>query len=130
MDIFVFASKTETQGMVLTEAMAAGKPVVALEAPGVRDVMTDCKNGCMLAEDASPETFAGAIEKLAHTMKNKRHWQKRALQTANEFSRQNSAQKMEQFYKAMISRKSGGDTFQKKEQDDWEYTLQMLKTEW
>ena len=34
MDVFVFASRSETQGMVLTEAMAAGKPVVALDAPG------------------------------------------------------------------------------------------------
>ena len=39
MDVFVFASRTETQGMVLTEAMAAGKPVVALDAPGVREVL-------------------------------------------------------------------------------------------
>lgn len=36
MDAFVFASYSETQGMVLAEAMAAGKPVVALDAPGVR----------------------------------------------------------------------------------------------
>src|SRR5690606_3392577 len=34
MDLFAFASFSETQGMVLTEAMAAGLPVVALDAPG------------------------------------------------------------------------------------------------
>ncbi len=33
MDVFAFASQTETQGMVLTEAMAAGLPVVAVDAP-------------------------------------------------------------------------------------------------
>src|SRR4051812_29476813 len=48
MDVFAFASKSETQGMVLAEAMAAGLPVVALNAPGVREVMRDGENGAML----------------------------------------------------------------------------------
>ena len=39
MDVFVFSSQSETQGMVLAEAMAAGAPVVALDGPGVRDVV-------------------------------------------------------------------------------------------
>ena len=34
MDVFVFSSQSETQGMVLAEAMAAGVPAVALDAPG------------------------------------------------------------------------------------------------
>ena len=34
MDIYTFASQSETQGMVLTEAMACGVPVVAIDAPG------------------------------------------------------------------------------------------------
>ncbi|HEU5359886.1 MAG TPA: glycosyltransferase, partial [Candidatus Deferrimicrobiaceae bacterium] len=45
MDVFVFASRTETQGMVLTEAMAAGTPVVAVDASGVREVVRDGENG-------------------------------------------------------------------------------------
>jgi len=130
MNIFVFASKTETQGMVLTEAMAAGKPVVALEASGVRDVMIDGENGYMLPEDASENDFASAIEKLSQSKEKSTKWNQSALETAKKFSRQNSARKMEQFYEAMISRKSGADTLGQKEQDDWEYTLQMLKTEW
>lgn len=43
--IFVFASKTETQGLVLAEAMAAGTPVVALRGPGVVDIVADGTNG-------------------------------------------------------------------------------------
>ena len=39
MDIFAFASFSETQGMVLAEAMAAGLPAVALDASGVREVV-------------------------------------------------------------------------------------------
>ena len=54
MDVFVFASCTETQGMVLTEAMAAGKPVVALDGPGVREVVRDGCNGRLLARSWRP----------------------------------------------------------------------------
>src|SRR5690606_31450022 len=45
MDVFVFASRSETQGMVLTEAMAAGTPVIALDASGAREVVRDGVSG-------------------------------------------------------------------------------------
>lgn len=48
MDVFAFASLTETQGMVLMEAMAAGVPVVALDAPGAREIVGDGRNGRLL----------------------------------------------------------------------------------
>lgn len=38
-DLFVFASRTETQGLVLIEAMAAGLPVLALSAMGTADIL-------------------------------------------------------------------------------------------
>ena len=44
-DAFVFASRAETQGMVVVEAMAAGLPVVAVEASGVDDFVEHGKNG-------------------------------------------------------------------------------------
>ncbi|MBF0217639.1 MAG: glycosyltransferase, partial [Candidatus Omnitrophica bacterium] len=50
MDLFAFASLSETQGIVLIEAMAAGLQVVALDAPGVRDVVEDFHNGRLLPE--------------------------------------------------------------------------------
>ena len=46
MDVFVFSSQSETQGMVLAEAMAARTPVVALDGPGVRDVVNDPTAAC------------------------------------------------------------------------------------
>jgi glycosyltransferase involved in cell wall biosynthesis len=49
-DVFVFASKTETQGLVLLEAMALGVPVVALAAMGTRDVLKEGA-GCRIAPD-------------------------------------------------------------------------------
>ncbi|BCB08666.1 hypothetical protein HHSLTHF2_25560 [Vreelandella venusta] len=44
-DIFVFASTSETQGMVILEAMAAGLPVVAVRSSGIDDVVRDGFNG-------------------------------------------------------------------------------------
>lgn len=50
-DIFLFASKSETQGIVLAEAMAAGCPVVAVRATGVEDIVKDGCNGFAVEED-------------------------------------------------------------------------------
>lgn len=44
-DLFVFASKSETQGMVILEAMSAGLPVVAVRSSGVDDVIKHQVNG-------------------------------------------------------------------------------------
>lgn len=44
-DMFVFASTSETQGMVILEAMAAGMPVVAVRSSGIDDVVREGFNG-------------------------------------------------------------------------------------
>ena len=64
MDAFVFASKTETQGMVLVEALAAGCPVVALDAPGSREVVQDGENGRLIKEE-DEEAFAEGLAWVA-----------------------------------------------------------------
>lgn len=61
-DLFVFASTSETQGMVLIEAMAGGCPVVAVRASGVHDVVKEDFNGLMVAE--STESWAKAVTSL------------------------------------------------------------------
>lgn len=63
MDVFAFASHSETQGMVLVEAMAAGLPVVAIAASGVREVLRHGENGLSLARDDSA-AFGEALDKL------------------------------------------------------------------
>ena len=45
-------SKSETQGIVLLEAMAAENPVIAVDASGVCDVVCNGKNGYRTPEDA------------------------------------------------------------------------------
>jgi glycosyltransferase involved in cell wall biosynthesis len=61
-DVFVFASRTETQGLVLLEAMALGIPVVALSTMGTRDIL-DPGLGCLTPRD-DPQDFAACIVRL------------------------------------------------------------------
>jgi glycosyltransferase involved in cell wall biosynthesis len=61
-DLFVFASRTETQGLVLLEALAAGTPVVAIAAMGTRDVL-DPEGGARIAPD-DEAAFARAVVAL------------------------------------------------------------------
>lgn len=57
----IAVSKTGTQGMVLVEAMASGKPVIALDASGTREVVEDGLNGRLLKEDVYQDDFARAV---------------------------------------------------------------------
>ena len=97
MDVFVFASKSETQGMVVAEAMAAGLPVVALNASGVREVVRDGANGFLLPAAASAEEFAKAIGQCAEPETRARLSQG-AQETAKQFSREQSARRALAFY--------------------------------
>lgn len=93
MDVFAFASRSETQGMVLTEAMAAGLPVVGLDAPGVREVVKDKQNGRLLTEQ-SIEKFADCLQWIeSQTPTSLQKLQQSALQTADDFSMSHSASK-------------------------------------
>jgi 1,2-diacylglycerol 3-alpha-glucosyltransferase len=67
-DLFAFASRTETQGLVLAEALAAGLPVVALEGPGVGDSVRDGVDGVIVPAQPSTDRaarMANAIGVLA-----------------------------------------------------------------
>jgi len=61
-DVFVFASRTETQGLVLLEAMALGTPVVSSAVMGTREVLVDGE-GCLIAEE-DPDDFAQKVNRL------------------------------------------------------------------
>lgn len=61
-DVFVFASKTETQGLVLLESMASGLPVVALAEMGTRDILGPGL-GALVAEENS-EDFSEKVARI------------------------------------------------------------------
>jgi glycosyltransferase involved in cell wall biosynthesis len=56
-DAFIFPSRTETLGLVLLEAMAAGCPVVAARSGGIPDIVTDGQNGYLF----DPQDPQGSI---------------------------------------------------------------------
>ncbi len=70
-DVFAFASQTETQGLVIAEAMAAGLPVVALEGPGVSEMVERGVNGA-LAERNDVDAFAQALRSIIDLPAEKR----------------------------------------------------------
>lgn len=59
-DLYVHASKSESFGLVIVEAMAAGLPVVCLDAGGNRDIMGSSEAGILLSE-ANVELFADEV---------------------------------------------------------------------
>lgn len=61
-DVFVYASKSETQGMILTEAMYCGLPIVAVNAPGTKSLVLNNGNGFLVEEDE--KEFSEAVLKL------------------------------------------------------------------
>lgn len=127
MDIFAFASKSETQGMVLTEAMAAGLPVVAIDASGAREVVRDKINGRLLpSEDA--EAFAGALDWIAtRTAAEKTKLDKEIRKTAEAFSMTSSAAKAIRHYETLVGPMI---TSTNKADAEWEKLLHLIEAEW
>lgn len=104
MDVFAFASKSETQGMVITEAMAAELPVVALDASGVRDVVQDRANGRLLTEE-TPEAFVAALSWVAKlSAADLRKLKGAARTTAERFSMPNCTARLVKVYESAIAR--------------------------
>ncbi|MFA7429997.1 MAG: glycosyltransferase [Rhodospirillaceae bacterium] len=128
MDVFAFASLSETQGMVVSEAMAAGVPVVALDAPGVREVVHDQENGRLLPPGGM-EAFIAALRELASM-----NWEQRAplrlaaRRTAEGLSLDRSADMALEAYARLI----GEPAADAREAADeaWSRTLRLLRTEW
>lgn len=115
MDLFAFSSQSETQGMVMAEAMAAGVPVVALDASGVRDVVRDGSNGRLLAADASAESMARVLTNAARRAELRERWREGALETAARLDRRVSAGKALDFYQELLAKRPAREAV-----DDWE----------
>jgi len=58
-DVFVFASRTETQGLVLLESLALGLPVVSTAVLGTKEVLRDAGGALVVAEDV--KEFSAAV---------------------------------------------------------------------
>lgn len=61
-DVFVFASRTETQGLVLLESLALGVPVVSTAVLGTKEVLRNAAGALVVQEDVAD--FAAAVVKV------------------------------------------------------------------
>lgn len=125
MDVFAFASQTETQGMVLAEAMAAGLPVVALDGPGVRDVVRDDSNGRLLPAGADPDAFAAALGEGADPGRHAR-WRGAARATADAFDRRRCAARVLELYRSLQPSGRHDDA----DWTWWDRLLGRIEAEW
>ena len=102
-NLFGFASTTETQGLVTMEAMAAGLPVVAVDASGTRDIVDHGEQG-MLVENNS-NALADAINQLLNSPEQMQRFRENALEKAKSFAMENLAEKMIDVYRQAIQDK-------------------------
>jgi glycosyltransferase involved in cell wall biosynthesis len=127
MDVFAFASKSETQGMVLTEAMAARVPVVALDASGVREVVSDRRNGRLLTSE-NVEDFASALRWLVSLpAEDLQHLEQGARETAEAFSLDRSADKSLAHYRDL---REQAFVHRHEAYDIWAAAGRLIETEW
>jgi glycosyltransferase involved in cell wall biosynthesis len=97
-DAFVFASVTETQGLVVTEAMAAGTPVVAVGAMGILDVMASGRGGFVTRLDL--EEFSERLGTLLSDRGLRERLRDEALAEAGRWTSAAMAKRMLEVYAA------------------------------
>ena len=104
-DIFVYASKSETQGMVLTEAMYSGLPIVAVRATGVEDIVENNDTGFLVSENT--QEFSSAVQKLIEDENLRKYFGEKAKQVAREkYTAKICAEKMLNIYEGAIRAKN------------------------
>lgn len=100
-DLFVFPSTTETQGVVLVEAMACGLPAVAVRAFGPADVMEDGKEGFLVPFDE--EAFAERCVELVADPGLRATMATAARTRAQDFSPERTADRLLEVYDSLLS---------------------------
>ncbi len=99
-DLFVFSSTTETQGLVLIEAMAAGAPVVAVKAPGSTDVLAE--GGGMLVPSRE-DTFADAVLELLSDKPRLREMGEQAARAVQRYAVPVATERLLAVYEAAVA---------------------------
>jgi glycosyltransferase involved in cell wall biosynthesis len=100
-DAFIFPSRTETLGLVLLEAMAAGCPVVAARSGGIPDIVTDGVNGYLF----SPTDEEGAIaatQRLLNQQEQRETLRQNARAEAERWSWASATRQLQNYYRAVV----------------------------
>lgn len=100
-DAFIFPSRTETLGLVLLEAMAAGCPVVAARSGGIPDIVQDGVNGYLF----NPEDEQGAIAatvRLLSQQSERETLRKNARAEAERWSWSAATRQLQNYYRSVV----------------------------
>jgi len=100
-DIFIFASRTETQGMVILEAMAAGLPVVAVRSSGIDDVVREGFNGYKTPENLTQ--WGNRVQLLLEDTSLRKHLSENAKTFAADYALERYAQNIKSIYAHVIA---------------------------
>ncbi|MDQ3690224.1 MAG: glycosyltransferase [Chloroflexota bacterium] len=103
-DILLFTSRTETQGLVLAEALSAGVPAIAVEGPGVRDSVRDGVDGIVvpfLPSGSLVERLSRTVSDLAHDHEGRRAMAQRARADADRFAVERRVGQVEALYRTL-----------------------------
>ena len=99
-NLFGFASITETQGLATLEAMAAGLPVVAVDASGTRDILKHGQQGYLVENNA--EALAAGITKLLSNPDRMKKFAEAAYKKAQSFNIEQLTEKLLGVYEQAI----------------------------
>ena len=99
-DAFLFSSKSETQGIVILEAMAAGNPVIAVDASGVKDIVENGVNGYLTKEE--PLEWANQIATVLLDELHQTQLSYGAYITATKYSENQIAKKAAEAYNRTV----------------------------
>jgi len=102
-DAFSFASVTETQGLVTIEAMAAGLPIVAVDASGTRDIVEHGTQGFLVEND--PDALAKGLHELLSDPHQMKRFSNSALKKAKTFDVNQLSQQLVSVYEQAIQDK-------------------------
>jgi glycosyltransferase involved in cell wall biosynthesis len=100
-DAFIFPSRTETLGLVLLEAMAAGCPVVAARSGGIPDIVDDGVNG-YLFDPADEYGAIAATQQLLADRSQQDVLRKNARLEAEKWGWAAATVQLQQFYQAVL----------------------------
>lgn len=100
-DIFVFSSRTETQGLVLLEAMAQGVPVVSTAELGTRDVLRDGLGVWIAKEEL--DDFSGKVVKMLADSETRKTLSASGREYAHSWSASHQAERMTRFYHSILA---------------------------
>jgi 1,2-diacylglycerol 3-alpha-glucosyltransferase len=98
--LFLFASQTETQGMVILEALASGVPVIAVEDTVFQEVIQNNQNGFLLMKEE--RVFADKVTELLQNEVERKKLGDGARAGADSYSIQAATQALEDLYKKVL----------------------------